>query len=119
MKIAKHFEFEAAHQLPDKEIYGKCRYPHGHRYELLVEVKGDVNGDGWVANFSEIKAIVNEKVVSKYDHANLNDFFEISTAENIILKIWKDLSQAFTGKPYSLSKIRLYETSKSYAELEA
>jgi 6-pyruvoyltetrahydropterin/6-carboxytetrahydropterin synthase len=115
--IGKIFEFEACHKLPDADIYGKCRNLHGHRYELLVEVCGDVNQYGWVCDFKTIKEIIEKKVLSKYDHAYLNDFFEIPTVEIIAASIFNDLSNALKDEVFEINKIRLFETSTSYVEI--
>lgn len=117
MKVGRHFEFEASHQLPKEEIYGLCSNLHGHRYELDVEVRGTVGKEGWICNFSEIKAIVQKKILDKFDHAYLNDYFEVPTAENIIMWIDATLTKALEGKNYELCRVRLYETSKCYAEI--
>lgn len=118
MIIAKYFEFEAAHQLPLKECYGKCSNLHGHTYKLVIEVEGEVNELGWVMNFKDLKQIVNEKVINKYDHSFLNDFFKISTAENIILKIKDDLEPEIVKLNCKLYSIKLYETGNSYAYIK-
>ncbi|NLL72986.1 MAG: 6-carboxytetrahydropterin synthase QueD [Clostridiales bacterium] len=116
-KVGRHFEFEASHSLPEEGIYGKCSNLHGHRYELEVEVEGQIQKEGWVCNFTEIKQIVNDAIIEKFDHAHLNDFFEIPTVENMARYIFDELSKLFGENEYELSKIRLYETSKCYAEI--
>jgi len=110
MTIGKQFEFEACHSLPENEVYGKCCNLHGHRYELDIEVIGEINDLGWVCNYKE-------HVIDKYDHANLNEFFEVPTAENMTIEISKVLTEAFKNKNYRLKKVKLFETSTSYAEL--
>lgn len=117
MVLGRHFEFEAAHFLPDVGTFGRCSRMHGHRYEMTVEIEGPVNKDGWICDFRELKNIVQDKVLNQYDHANLNDFFEVSTVENIAAKIFATLSQELDGKPYYLKKIKLYETRNCYAEI--
>lgn len=116
--IGKHFIFEASHQLPQEECYGKCSNVHGHRYELIVEITGKINSKGWICNFTEIKQIVNKCVIDKFDHNHLNNFFTIPTAENIALWIVKTLQDKFKDKPYSLNQVKLYETENSYALIE-
>lgn len=115
--IGRHFEFEACHQLPEAPQYGKCSNLHGHRYELEVVVKGEVNREGWICDFSEVKGIVNEAIINLFDHADLNVYFEIPTAENILQFIYTKLSEAFLHKPYQLSRLKLYETRKCFVEL--
>ena len=51
MTIGSTFTFEAAHKLPNEEVYGKCKKLHGHRYELTVIVKGDMCDKGWICNY--------------------------------------------------------------------
>ena len=68
--IGKTIEFEACHKLLDEDIYGKCRNLHGHRYELLVEICGDVNEFGWLCDFKFLKEII-EKQVYKSDYENI------------------------------------------------
>lgn len=119
MIIGKSFKFEAAHQLPDKEIYGKCSRLHGHSYKLVVEIRGKVGNDGWVINFKELKAIVNAKIIDKLDHSFLNDIVELPTAENILAYISKELVEAMgeSARDYLLFSIKLYETENSFAKV--
>ena len=124
MIIAKHFEFEACHQLPNMECYGACRNLHGHTYKLTIEISGPINEKGWVINFKDLKAIVGELIINKYDHANLNDFFEVSTAENMVAKMYKDLKNYFNASSnrypgITVHSVKLYETSNSYVYIDA
>ncbi len=73
IRITKEFKFEMAHAL--KGYDGLCRNIHGHSYELLVTVAGypvsDVNNPklGMVMDFGDLKKIVKEAIVDKFDHA--------------------------------------------------
>lgn len=118
MKIGRHFEFDASHCLPQREIYGTCSQLHGHRYELVVELCGEVAQEGWIANFSDVKKIINEEIIKKFDHSYINDYIEIPTVENICLYIADHLKSSFENKNLYLSKIKLYETSNCYATIE-
>jgi len=115
-RIGKHFDFESAHQLKGS-IYGKCQNLHGHRYHLVVEVEGEVDKFGWVCDFAEIEEIVKEHILDKFDHRNLNDYFELSTAENIAKHVFEKLDKELQEKSYRLSKVILYETADSYVEV--
>lgn len=86
---------------------------HGHRWILEVEVAGSVGKDGMVHDFSELKRLVTEKVVSRLDHTLLNDLLEMPTAENIVVWVWKQLE----GLPRGLVRLRLFETPDSFVEL--
>jgi len=115
-KIGKHFDFESAHQLHGA-IYGKCQNLHGHRYHLIIEVEGDVDQYGWVCDFAELEDLVKKKIIDRFDHKNLNDYFELSTAENIAKFVFNTLDEELKTKSYKLSKVLLYETADSYAEI--
>lgn len=73
LRITKEFRFEGAHALPGYD--GKCRNIHGHSYIMYVTVKGSpINGtgspkDGMVVDFKQLKDIVNENIIDKFDHA--------------------------------------------------
>lgn len=73
LRITKEFRFEGAHALPGYD--GKCRNIHGHSYIMYVTVKGSpINGtgspkDGMVVDFKQLKEIVNENIIDKFDHA--------------------------------------------------
>jgi len=42
---------------------GKCSRPHGHNYEITVEVTGSLTDEGWVVDKGDITSII-----SKWDH---------------------------------------------------
>lgn len=54
----------AGHRLRDHE--GKCSRPHGHNYDLTVEVRGTLTEEGWVVDKGEVT-----DVVEAWDHAFL------------------------------------------------
>ena len=87
MKLRKEFTFDAAHNLI--RYKGACERLHGHTYRLAVEIEGTVNDDDMIIDFCEVSSVVRERVLSKLDHAYLNDLLEQPTAENIALWVWK------------------------------
>lgn len=109
MIIVKQATFDSAHQL--KWHKGKCKNLHGHTYKLEVGVKGKINENGIVIDFGDLKKIIEEKVIEKYDHKLLNDYFENPTAENIAVQILKDL------KSDGVALVRLWETPTCYVEV--
>ena len=119
LTITRIFRFEACHSLPHYD--GKCHQLHGHSYKLSVTVSGDIVTDphnpkyGMIIDFSDLKKIVNEKVIDKYDHAHLNAFFENPTAEIMVEKIAEDISRALPNN-VKLVSVKLWETENSYAE---
>ena len=128
--VTRKTHFSAAHRLhnPDfsdqwnKETYGKCNYAHyhGHNYTLEITVAGEPDPDtGYVIDLGDLKQIVEEKVISKCDHRNLNedvDFMQgvIPSTENFSIAIWNELVDAIpSGR---LRAVRLYETERNVAE---
>jgi 6-pyruvoyltetrahydropterin/6-carboxytetrahydropterin synthase len=89
MLVTKEFQFSAAHFLT--KYHGKCERMHGHNYRLQVTVDGKVQSNGMVVDFVILKKIVKDRILQKYDHRNLNDFFENPTAENVAISIWDEL----------------------------
>ena len=75
IRITKIFNFETAHVLYNYD--GKCKNMHGHSYKLFVTVKGAPIADsshpknGMVVDFSDIKKIVQEEIISQWDHGVL------------------------------------------------
>jgi 6-pyruvoyltetrahydropterin/6-carboxytetrahydropterin synthase len=108
MRLDVEFYFAAAHRLPRYD--GPCFRMHGHNYRFLVALEGEVDPrTGMIADFGEVKRIVQEQVLARVDHQNLNDVLENPTAENIARWIWEALEPHVPG----LAEIRLYEIPDS------
>jgi 6-pyruvoyltetrahydropterin/6-carboxytetrahydropterin synthase len=139
VRVTKEFTFDCAHALFNYN--GPCRNIHGHTYKLYVTVIGSVinddsnNNNGMIVDFSLLKRIVNDNIVSKYDHAlvvNKNQkfaeelkqyqdsgkFIEFdgqTTCENLLIHF----AQVLTDKlpvGVELFSLKLYETPTSYGE---
>ncbi len=105
MIVRRRFRFEAAHSLPEHP--GKCRELHGHSYELVVCIEGQVEErSGMVVDFSDLKRVVRDSVVDPLDHANANDLIANPTAERMAEWIWQRLADKLHG----LVEIELHET---------
>lgn len=118
--VTKIFEFAYAHYLPGYE--GKCKLMHGHTGILEIEVSGPQTisdrdfaevYDGMIIDFSDLKKIITDSIISKLDHSLINDILAIPTAENIVDWIVGKLHPIFLEH---LERVRLYETPSSYAE---
>ena len=81
--LTRRERFCAAHRMfredwsdeTNLEVFGKCSNPnwHGHNYVLWVTVKGETSPEnGFVMNINKLKEIINEKVIIKVDHRNIN-----------------------------------------------
>lgn len=119
MRIGREFTFDSAHHLLNYD--GACANVHGHTYHLHIMLLGKVK-DGFVIDFKLLKEIVQEYVISKLDHENLNQVLDFNpTAENIAVKIWEMLDpvidEAFKGRVV-LERIKLYETPGSFVEYD-
>lgn len=132
--VTKKFGFEAAHYLPDYE--GDCSNMHGHSYKLEVTLSGYIdctNGvdSAMVLDFKLLKKLVTERIINKYDHKLLNEFFTFPTAENMAIGIYQCICQSIEQLPYGLpnkavksfndknikvESVKLWETEDSYAE---
>ena len=128
--VTRKVHFNAAHRLHNpaksdawnQETFGPCNNPnwHGHNYVLEVTVAGDPNPEtGYVIDLGVLKKVIEEKIVSKCDHSNLNlevDFLSgiIPSTENLVVAFWKELEGALPSG--NLHCIRLYETERNRAE---
>ena len=68
MKISCDFHWEMGHRLPAHP--SGCKNVHGHSYTMRVVIEGDVQPNGMVMDFYDLKKIV-EPVVGQLDHAFL------------------------------------------------
>ena len=77
MLLTRVYEFAASHRLhsphlsdeANRELFGKCNYPHGHghNYILEVTVTGPVDArSGRVCDETALDAVVNREVVDRY-----------------------------------------------------
>ena len=116
MRVCRSFPFDAAHFLPDYP--GKCSKLHGHRWTLEVEIEGPVNPrTGFVMDFSELKILVQSRVIDHLDHDSLNIQFPNPTAEKIVQWVWVQLEGIISRLDLTLTRLRLYETPDSYVEM--
>jgi 6-pyruvoyltetrahydropterin/6-carboxytetrahydropterin synthase len=128
--VGRKEHFNAAHRLhnPDwtdeknKDVFGLCNNAnyHGHNYELIVKVTGEIDKNtGYVIDLKILSDIIKENVLDRFDHKNLNLDTEefktlIPTAENISVVIWKILREKI-HKQLEI-KVILYETERNFVE---
>lgn len=140
IRVTKEFSFEMAHALEGYD--GACSRIHGHSYRLWVTVEGtpcvsaDSPKQGMVIDFGELKRIVGETIVERFDHA----FVVRRTVENSTLVDamtahykgvhvvdWQPTSENLVARFVELLRpqlptgvhlysVRLSETATSYAE---
>jgi 6-pyruvoyltetrahydropterin/6-carboxytetrahydropterin synthase len=115
--LRKEFTFDAAHNLV--RYHGKCEALHGHTYHLAVVLEGTPGEEGMILDFSELSRIVKERVVSRLDHAYINDILEQPTAENIAHWVWDQIEEEVSRPNCELSEVEIWETLSSCAVLRA
>lgn len=106
------------------EVFGKCANPnwHGHNYHLYVTVKGEVNPEtGFLVDLKWLKELVNDKIIEKVDHKNLNldvDFMKdkLASTENLAIAIWEQLQAPIAESGATLHAIKICETENNYVE---
>jgi len=127
--FSRAYTISASHRLhtdllsveENKATYGKCNNPHGHghNYRIEVTVGGEIDAaTGMVINMATLDAVVQEQVVGRFDHMNLNldPLFaqRVSTTENLCIAIFNLLQPAL--KPAILEKVRIEETENNFFE---
>lgn len=140
IRITKQFNFETGHALYGYD--GKCRNVHGHSYKLSVTVIGTPITDtsnvklGMVIDFGDLKKIVKEEIVDKFDHATVfnknTPHIELAkelmdrdhqviladyqpTSENMVIDFAAKIG-ARLPENVQLYSLKLQETETSYAE---
>ncbi len=129
--ITRRAGFSASHRywLPElseednSAAFGACSLSpgHGHNYELIVSMEGELNEDGMVLNLSEVKTAIQNEITNQLDFRFLNDAwpeFDVSkangllpTTEALTQIIWKRLN------PYlPLVALRLFEHPRLWAD---
>jgi 6-pyruvoyltetrahydropterin/6-carboxytetrahydropterin synthase len=121
--LTRRYMFSASHRLHSDAMsdaenaatYGKCNNPygHGHNYALEVTVSGAVDqGTGMVCNLVDLDGFVQQQILERFDHVNLNTLSEfaaaVPTTENLSTTIYDILQRGF--RKAHLEKVRLEET---------
>lgn len=130
--ITRRERFNAAHKLYREEwsaeenlrIFGKCSNPnwHGHNYELLVTVKGEINPiTGFVIDLKELSRILKDFVIDPLDHRNINldvAFMsgKMASTEVLAQTIWEQIEEPVASTGARLHQIRLYETENNFVD---
>jgi 6-pyruvoyltetrahydropterin/6-carboxytetrahydropterin synthase len=133
VEVTHAFRFSAAHRMhnprfsadDNRRLYGRCNHPngHGHTYRLEVTVRGPISPEtGSVAAMKGLQRIVEEEVLARFDHANLDDLITpadgvTSTTEVLAGLLWRILGAALP--PGCLRRLRMEETANNFFEMEA
>ena len=127
--FGRRYPLSASHRLhsdaltaaENRAAYGKCNNPHGHGHNYVVEVLvgGAVDAEtGMVINLADLDSVVLERVVDRFDHANLNlDPLFVNnapTTENLCKAVFALLDG--TVQPSKLEQVRVEETENNFFE---
>ena len=124
--ITSESSFDAAHFLTNYE--GKCKNIHGHRWGVVVTIKGELT-NGMLVDFGDFKKDIKD-LCDYFDHSFivekgsldkklfdlLNKQFVLrvvefrTTAENFSKYIFEEMS-----KKYSVKEVCVYETPNNCA----
>ena len=127
--VTRRYQFAAAHRLhsehlsaeENRVVFGKCNNPngHGHNYVVWVTVSGAINPEtGLVTDLESLDRLVQETVVARFDHRDLNGdpafAAATTTGENLVQLIWTLLVDRIpVGR---LEKVGVVETRDNYFE---
>ena len=130
--LTRRERFSSAHRMfrPDwsdeqnQKVFGKCSNPnwHGHNYVLWVTIKGNPSPEqGFVMNLNSLKQIIQDKVINKVDHKNINlevDFMKgkLATTENLAIAIWNELKLSVEKEGAFLHCVKIEETENNSIE---
>lgn len=127
--FGRRYTVSASHRLHAEQLsaeenraaYGKCNNPHGHGHNYAVEVLvgGPVNAEtGMVVDLVAMDAAVRERILDRFDHANLNKdpLFQnrVPTTENFSRAIFSLLRDALPE--VELERVRVEETENNFFE---
>jgi 6-pyruvoyltetrahydropterin/6-carboxytetrahydropterin synthase len=123
----RRFAFSAGHHYrvaawsaeENARVFGNLTVPHGHNYTLDVTVRGPIDETtGMVIDLAELKRIVGETVVDRFDHADLtaDPLFRdrVPTTENIAIAVWGLLAPKLG--PDRLWQVRVWEDPTLYVD---
>ncbi|MCL2103951.1 MAG: 6-carboxytetrahydropterin synthase QueD [Kiritimatiellaeota bacterium] len=110
LSVSKECHFDAAHVLTNHA--GHCRNLHGHTYRLVAEV-AERTGDGdMVMDFKDLKNILREVILERFDHAFLYDessAVERDIAETIARHAMRRVAFPFRTTAENLARFFFHE----------
>lgn len=125
--FGRRYSLSASHRLHTEALspeenqatYGKCNNPHGHGHNYVIEalVGGEVDPQtGMVINLAELDAVVQTKILERFDHTNLNldSLFvnRVPTTENLCRAVFDLLREALPAG--ALEHVRVEETENNF-----
>ena len=131
LTVSKQCTFDAAHVLTNHA--GQCKNLHGHTYRVVVEVAEGGDGSDMVIDFKDLKQVMRDVILERFDHAFIFD--EASASECEIAAVIAKHGMRSVGLPFrstaenlaryffqqlsarvNVASVQLYETPESCAE---
>ncbi len=126
--VTRKFAFSAAHRYwreqwsaeENARVFGPLTVTHGHNYVLEVTLVGPVDPvTGMVADLTELKRLVGDTILSRFDHTDLcaDSLFagrQVPTTENLVRAIWELLVPKLGTD--RLHRLRLWEDPTFHVE---
>lgn len=116
-ELTKRVMFCAAHSIKGA---GKCENKHGHNWEAHIKVnlvQGELDPRGFIVDVGDLK-----DAAFKYDHDDLDKYFEYASTENVAQKIAADaLDICLQTNPANkyVVEVHLIETENNTATARA
>ena len=114
VSIAKRFDFDAAHFLPNVPDGHKCKRMHGHTYWVELVFHGEPDARGMVLDYAEIAAAwapLNDLL----DHRVLNEIPGLENPTTELLAPW--ICERLVEKLQTLSSVKVFESSTTWCEV--
>ncbi len=131
LTVSKQCTFDAAHVLTNHT--GQCKNLHGHTYRVTVEVAEGPDSKDMVIDFKDLKQVMREVILERFDHAFIFD--EASASECEIAAVIAKHGMRSVGLPFrstsenlaryffqelavrvNVASVKVYETPESCAE---
>jgi 6-pyruvoyltetrahydropterin/6-carboxytetrahydropterin synthase len=114
-----HYRVAAWSAAENERRFGALTTPHGHNYTLDVTVRGPLDPvTGMVIDLAELKRVVGQTVIERFDHADLNadPIFQgrVPTTENIAMAVWELLAPKLGSE--RLFQVRIWEDPTLYVD---
>lgn len=110
-RLERNYRFEAAHFLPRVPPGHKCARLHGHSYEFVIVIEGEIDPErGWLIDFGELDEHV-APLVLILDHHVLNEIEGLTNPTGELLAAW--LWQKLAPRLPELREVVVSETPTS------
>jgi 6-pyruvoyltetrahydropterin/6-carboxytetrahydropterin synthase len=132
MKLTRQVAFSSGHrywladlsEAENNALFGEWASPynHGHNYLLEVTVSGKVDvRHGMVVNIKDIDAVIQDRIVARYDQKSLNDevpeFSGRSTSTEVIATTIRDILKPSLPQEVQFENVRLYENPQLFVDV--